>query len=86
MFCCIFWSIQIIDISNQSKTMILIQRITITEILEDGWFKKNYKPPVFDEKEDINLDDIKAVFKDSEVSYKFRQFFRFMLVLRIYFF
>ncbi|KAI9072818.1 hypothetical protein K1719_045221 [Acacia pycnantha] len=25
-------------------------RITISEILEDEWFKKDYKPPVFDEK------------------------------------
>ncbi|KAF4357781.1 hypothetical protein G4B88_025016 [Cannabis sativa] len=41
-------------------------RITIPEILEDEWFKKDYKPPVFDEKEDTNLDDVEAVFKDSE--------------------
>ena len=44
------------------------QRITIPEILEDEWFKKGYKPPVFEEKEDANLDDVEAVFKDSEVS------------------
>ncbi|KAJ8543856.1 hypothetical protein K7X08_025474 [Anisodus acutangulus] len=43
-------------------------RITISEILEDEWFKKDYKPPVFNEKEDANLDDVEAVFKDSEVS------------------
>ncbi|KAF5447303.1 hypothetical protein F2P56_032863 [Juglans regia] len=41
-------------------------RITIPEILEDEWFKKDYKPPVFEEKEDTNLDDVEAVFKDSE--------------------
>lgn len=45
-----------------------IQRITIAEILEDEWFKKDYKYPVFNEKEDVNLDDVEAVFKDSEVS------------------
>lgn len=45
----------------------LCQRITIPEILEDEWFKKDYKPPVFEEKEDTNLDDVEAVFKDSEV-------------------
>lgn len=44
-----------------------IQRITVPEILEDEWFKKDYKPPAFDEKEDANLDDVEAVFKDSEV-------------------
>ncbi|XP_010541706.1 PREDICTED: CBL-interacting serine/threonine-protein kinase 26 [Tarenaya hassleriana] len=41
-------------------------RITIPEILEDVWFKKGYKPAVFEEKEDANLDDVEAVFKDSE--------------------
>ncbi|XP_040991797.1 CBL-interacting serine/threonine-protein kinase 3 isoform X1 [Juglans microcarpa x Juglans regia] len=41
-------------------------RITVPEILEDEWFKKGYKPPVFEEKEDTNLDDVEAVFKDSE--------------------
>ncbi|XP_024019714.1 CBL-interacting serine/threonine-protein kinase 3 isoform X2 [Morus notabilis] len=45
-------------------------RITIPEILVDEWFKKGYKPPVFDEKEDTNLDDVEAVFKDSEVRFK----------------
>ncbi|KAL7126977.1 hypothetical protein ABFS83_14G223400 [Erythranthe nasuta] len=43
-----------------------LKRITIAEILVDEWFKKGYKPPVFDEKEDINLDDVEAVFKDSK--------------------
>lgn len=45
----------------------LWQRITIPEILEDEWFKKDFKPPMFEEKEDTNLDDVEAVFKDSEV-------------------
>lgn len=44
-----------------------MQRITIPEILADEWFKKDYKPPVFDEKEDTSLDDVEAVFKDCEV-------------------
>ncbi|KAK4408324.1 CBL-interacting serine/threonine-protein kinase [Sesamum angolense] len=43
-----------------------VKRITVPEILEDEWFRKDYKPPVFDEKEDISLDDVEAVFKDSE--------------------
>ncbi|GFP94712.1 cbl-interacting protein kinase 32 [Phtheirospermum japonicum] len=43
-----------------------LKRITIPEILADEWFKKDFKPPVFDEKEDTNLDDVEAVFKDSE--------------------
>ncbi|XP_058107501.1 CBL-interacting protein kinase 32-like isoform X1 [Magnolia sinica] len=41
-------------------------RIMIPEILEDEWFKKDYKRPVFEEKDDTNLDDVDAVFKDSE--------------------
>lgn len=44
------------------------QRITIPEILEDEWFKKGYKRPEFDEKYDTTLDDVDAVFNDSEVS------------------
>lgn len=44
------------------------QRITIPEILQDEWFKKDYKPPLFEEKDDTNLDDVEAVFRDSEVS------------------
>lgn len=44
------------------------QRITISQILEDPWFKKGYKPPVFDEKYQTSLDDVDAAFGDSEVS------------------
>ncbi|PHU17638.1 CBL-interacting serine/threonine-protein kinase 9 [Capsicum chinense] len=40
--------------------IIWLIRITIPEILEDGWFKKDYKPPHF-EKDDVNLDDIDAI-------------------------
>lgn len=45
------------------------QRITIPEILQDEWFKKGYKPPQFGQEEDVNLDDIDAVFNDSKVSH-----------------
>lgn len=48
---------------------ILSQRITIAEILENDWFKKGYKPPHFEQREDVNLDDVDAVFNDSEVRY-----------------
>lgn len=48
--------------------MVLCQRVTPQEVFEDEWFKKDYKPPVFEEKDDSNMDDIDAVFKDSEVS------------------
>lgn len=47
--------------------MVLCQRVTPQEVFEDEWFKKDYKPPVFEEKDDSNMDDIDAVFKDSEV-------------------
>lgn len=45
-----------------------MQRITISQILEDPWFKKGYKPPVFDEKYETSFDDVDAAFGDSEVS------------------
>lgn len=41
-------------------------RITIPEILEDEWFKIDYKPPVFDDEDETSLDDVDAVFQDSE--------------------
>lgn len=44
-----------------------MQRISMAEILDDEWFKKDYKPPVFEENGETNLDDVEAVFKDSEV-------------------
>lgn len=43
-----------------------LTRITISEILENDWFKKGYKPPQFEQEEDVSLDDIDAVFNDSE--------------------
>ena len=46
---------------------VLLQRITIAEILKNDWFKKGYKPPEFEQGEDVNLDDVDAVFNDSEV-------------------
>lgn len=47
--------------------MSLLQRITIPEILEDEWFKKGYKPPNFEQIEGVSLDDVDAVFNDSQV-------------------
>lgn len=43
------------------------QRITIPEILEDEWFKVDYKPPDFYDEDETSLDDVEAVFQDSEV-------------------
>lgn len=48
--------------------MLSCQRITVPEILDDAWFKKDYKPAVFEEKKEANLADVEAVFKDPEVS------------------
>lgn len=41
-------------------------RMTIPEILTDEWFKNGYKPPDFQQGEEVNLDDIDAVFNDTE--------------------
>ncbi|KAM0037941.1 putative protein kinase CAMK-CAMKL-CHK1 family [Helianthus debilis subsp. tardiflorus] len=41
-------------------------RITIPELLNDEWFKKDYKQPEFMEKEETNFDDVEAAFQGSE--------------------
>ncbi|KAG6725698.1 hypothetical protein I3842_02G044900 [Carya illinoinensis] len=43
-----------------------LTRITIPEILEDEWFKKGYKAAYSEEQQNVNLDDVDAVFNDSE--------------------
>ncbi|XP_059668785.1 CBL-interacting serine/threonine-protein kinase 23-like isoform X3 [Cornus florida] len=42
-------------------------RITIAEVIENDWFKKGYKPPKF-EQADVSLDDVEAIFDESEDS------------------
>ncbi|GMH01465.1 hypothetical protein Nepgr_003304 [Nepenthes gracilis] len=39
-------------------------RITTAELIETEWFKKGYKPPVFEEP-DFRLDDVDAIFNQS---------------------
>ncbi|XP_059668780.1 CBL-interacting serine/threonine-protein kinase 23-like isoform X2 [Cornus florida] len=43
------------------------KRITIAEVIENDWFKKGYKPPKF-EQADVSLDDVEAIFDESEDS------------------
>eukprot|EP00262_Sarcandra_glabra_P022220 TRINITY_DN9779_c0_g1_i1.p1 TRINITY_DN9779_c0_g1~~TRINITY_DN9779_c0_g1_i1.p1 ORF type:complete len:441 (+),score=75.40 TRINITY_DN9779_c0_g1_i1:82-1404(+) len=43
-----------------------LTRITIPEILENEWFQKGYRLPHFEQDREVNLDDINAVFNDSE--------------------
>lgn len=43
-----------------------LTRITISEILQDEWFKKGYRQARFEKEEDVNLDDIDAAFNDSK--------------------
>ncbi|KAJ6955633.1 hypothetical protein NC652_006905 [Populus alba x Populus x berolinensis] len=50
----------------RSRSLSLLDRITVSEILEDEWFKKGYKPPQFEQEEDVNIDDVDAVFNDSK--------------------
>lgn len=45
------------------------KRVTISNIRNDDWFKRNYTPLRLYEDVDINLDDIQAVFDDSEEQY-----------------
>ncbi|GMH26072.1 hypothetical protein Nepgr_027915 [Nepenthes gracilis] len=39
-------------------------RITTAEVIENEWFKKGYKPPIFEEP-DFRLDDLDAIFDQS---------------------
>jgi serine/threonine protein kinase len=41
-------------------------RITAAKIYKNEWFKKGYTPSKLSEKEDVNLDDIDAVFNESK--------------------
>ncbi|CAL5328771.1 unnamed protein product [Camellia sinensis] len=38
--------------------------ITIVKVIENEWFKKGYKPPIF-ANEDVSLDDVDAIFNES---------------------
>ncbi|KAI7982447.1 CBL-interacting serine/threonine-protein kinase 23 [Camellia lanceoleosa] len=42
------------------------QCITIAEVIENEWFKKGYKPLVF-ENEDASLNDVGAIFNESKI-------------------
>ena len=63
---------------------VFLQRIKIAEILEDEWFKKGYKPPHFEQGEDVNLDDVDAAFNDSEVLYRPNVHFESTTILKIF--
>ncbi|KAF7806391.1 CBL-interacting serine/threonine-protein kinase 24 isoform X1 [Senna tora] len=66
-FTCPFW------ISVGAKTLIhkILDpnpktRIRIEEIRKDPWFRRNYVPAELRENEEVNLDDVQAVFDDME--------------------
>ncbi|XP_047330842.1 CBL-interacting serine/threonine-protein kinase 23-like [Impatiens glandulifera] len=42
-----------------------VTRITFAGVIENDWFKKDYKPPTF-EQEDVCLADVNALFNESE--------------------
>lgn len=46
---------------------LLMQRIQIEGIKSDVWFKKNYVANGHVEEQEVNLDDVRAVFDDIEV-------------------
>ncbi|KAF9599336.1 hypothetical protein IFM89_036634 [Coptis chinensis] len=65
-FTCPSWfSPGIKNLIKASLTPILLL-ITIPDILENEWFKKGYRPPDFEQGEDVSLDDVVAVFNDSK--------------------
>lgn len=58
-----------------------MQRINIAEIRNDEWFKKNYTPVKLLEYEEVNLDDLNAVFYDCEVGKAFKSCILFPSIL-----
>lgn len=45
-----------------------LQRITVSEVIKNKWFKKGYQPPSF-ETPDVNLDDVDTIFSGCGVSF-----------------
>lgn len=64
-------------------TLILcfMQRITIQGIKNDPWFQRNYVTVKYGEDEEVNLDDVRAVFDDIEVGPYFPPFCNNLLFL-----
>lgn len=50
---------------NMSETF--VQRVTAAQIYKNEWFRKGYTPAKFDKDASVNLDDIDAVFNESNV-------------------
>uniref|UniRef100_A0A803LV86 non-specific serine/threonine protein kinase n=1 Tax=Chenopodium quinoa TaxID=63459 RepID=A0A803LV86_CHEQI len=48
-------------------------RIRMEDIKDDEWFKKDYTPVSYIEYEDVNLDDINAVFDETENQQEYQQ-------------
>lgn len=48
-----------------------MQRIKIKGIKRDSWFRKDYLPFRIKDDEQVNLDDVRAVFDDIEVEFHF---------------
>lgn len=46
-----------------------MQRMGIEGIKKDPWYRKNYVPVGHGEEEEVNLDDVHAVFDDIEVGF-----------------
>lgn len=61
-------------LSFKTDSLSLEQRIRIEEIRNDEWFKRSYVPVRLLEYEDVNLDDVNAVFDDAEVGIAFHSF------------
>ena len=53
--------------SSEKSGSLLLQRIGIEGIKKHPWFRKSYEPVGHSEEEEVNLDDVHAVFDDIEV-------------------
>ena len=54
--------------STLNCTILLLQRITVPEIIEDEWFQKDYVPICVNEsEEEICFEDVNVAFDSIEV-------------------
>lgn len=58
----------VLEFSENKSQLLLPQRITIPEIIDDEWFQKDYVPSCSTEGyKKMDLDDAKAAFDSTEV-------------------
>lgn len=65
-FCCLYQALAMF-VLHGVIWMYFLQRITAALMHKNEWFRKGYSPAKFEKDANINLDDIDAVFSESNV-------------------